>query len=136
MNHILKLQSSVKEEWFNLAFARDSSNFKIVDAFLKNWALEGANKFGWDKKLIFAMVYAPELMIDKKGTLQINRYDSTSLIVPNWVGPPTNCGCASSDDLCDPIYHDYFCQTGINCKPSDIGCGTFYMYACNGICTA
>lgn len=46
---------------------------------------------------------------------------------------PPDCGCSSSSDYCG-LGHD--CATGYphSCFDSEAGCGTFWMYSCDGLC--
>jgi len=46
------------------------------------------------------------------------------------VGPDNACSCATADSYCGNNTH---CQSG-GCGYSSSGCGTFYAYACDGLC--
>lgn len=43
----------------------------------------------------------------------------------------SNCSCSTKSDFCSGV----FTCTASDCTTSNNGCGFFFMYACNGICT-
>jgi hypothetical protein len=45
----------------------------------------------------------------------------------------SSCQCSTWDDLC--IGSICYYQAGYSCDRTDLGCGTFWSYHCDGICT-
>jgi hypothetical protein len=132
MNHILKLQSSLKVEWYTNGYNQDKIKFDEVDKFFRNWVNEGMAQFGWQKKFIISMLITPETVIDKNGTLLIKRFETMSSISPNRVGPPPICNCYAGPNQ-EPCGDGYCVQT--SCNGSGTNCGYGGVYPCNGLCT-
>lgn len=45
---------------------------------------------------------------------------------------PPDCSCSTSSDYCGVTWD---CETIVPCYDSDYGCGTIWLYGCDGLCT-
>jgi hypothetical protein len=50
--------------------------------------------------------------------------------MPKTEGPPPNCSCATQSNYCSP---NKFCGSA-QCTTTPSGCGTFWLYSCDGQC--
>lgn len=93
------------------------------DLFFYKWFEESRERFKWNNKLIFGIVASGNSLIDKNGTLSVSNNRVTNLSYTE-----SNCNCSKNSDWCLTSTCD-----DASCEVND-GCGTMFVYDCNGRC--
>jgi len=125
--HICLLAETMKLEWFDDNFKKN--NLDKIDNFLNQWVNDGMDYFGWTKDELGRMVACLKDVEMEDQYVVLKQLPSTEKPV---VKPQSRCTCSRTSDWCSwgERCNDPDCQT----RPD--GCGTFWMYQCDGLCTA
>ena len=123
ISHICLLAESMKLEWFEKNFMKN--NFDKINIFLNKWVNDGFLYFGWTKDEVGRMVaclYDVE-MEDENVILRVGIGGGT-------IGVEARCTCSQTSDWC---FWGEKCRN-ISCSGGGIGCGTLWLYQCDGSC--
>lgn len=95
---------------------------KTRNDFLKTWLYYSKANLEWSAGTIKAIV----TRIDMKGF--------TGQLTDDIGGGSGTCTCSTSDDYCGPAPLGYCKQFKNNCKIRSWGCGTMFLWTCDGQC--
>lgn len=112
-----------------------SDNDKMdLDLFTYTWVNDAQEKLGWDKKVCFAIIASGDIIEDCEGNLKPLKKSRGYGDLSGDEIKKENCNCSTESDWCGvPItnYEDICKETP--CKVIN-GCGTFFVYDCDGRC--
>lgn len=100
----------------------------IFDLFIYEWKDKARVDFGWSNSLLFSILASGNTMLDTTGTLLITSNKKNS----RYLEPYSSCNCSTSSDWCDSSSINE-CEKK-SCDDSTYGCGTIWIYSCNGVC--
>lgn len=100
----------------------------VFDLFIYEWIDKAKVDLGWSNSLLFPILASGNTMIDTNGTLLITNNKANSRALT----PYSSCNCSTSSDWCDSSSINE-CEKK-SCEDSTYGCGTIWIYSCNGVC--
>ncbi len=144
--NLKEIRTMTRSEWKNLdeyvkrgcfvAFTQqqkvDFWKEKFNEALELGWTKEEAEhikaeqQFQWSKSTIAGLIATGNKLLDKKGTVQINQ---TRAMTKS--GGESRCNCSTSSDWCSGSVD---CQSTNDCDDNNHGCGTLFVYSCDGRC--
>lgn len=103
---------------------------------LYKWINYASEILKWDQETIYSLVYTPQLLTASKKIPE--SYFVTAKTRSEDGGRKTcNCGDAHGILACYHPYASYNCRiAGVDCAPSDNGCGMLWLEKCWGVCYA
>lgn len=108
---------------FEKGFLLDEANSKEFKGFIEEWRLISKEKFGWSNSMQYCIaaygdVITTQMFKELKDGLSFDR-------VGNY------CECSSNSDWCS----NGTCNSNERCSADAVdGCGTLWLFRCNGIC--
>lgn len=127
--HIKAMYRFVDEhpEYFDFSTKRTDEEIEIFELFVYGWTKKAEQQFRWSKNTIAGLIATGNQLLDKNGTVQINQ---TRAMTKS--GGESKCNCSTDSDWCST-------STSIDCQDADCedsthGCGTLFVYSCNGRC--
>ena len=128
-NHIKELQNFIDQNPVYLQGKRlTEQQANQLDLFAYKWMTKAENDFGWDKKLIYAIIASANNLIDKDGNIEIHTHQKR-VLRSGESGSTSDCNCNQTYDFCLTNH----CEDS-KCEEASIGCGWILAYACNGLC--
>lgn len=138
LQHIQKAENFliVNEKWI---FAKNLSNEDLdkIDSFFYSWQKYAKEKLNWDQAVIYGIAGTGYPMMDKKGTLQINK--KKRLYMDNLHSnegediKKQECHCKEDHLLaCFPL-ESLHCERS-HCDKTNSGCGWLFTAPCDGTC--
>lgn len=114
------------------------------ELFVYKWQEDAIDKLGWTKKLIYSITASGDKLTNKEGDIQIS---SAIIISPSVVmtnsetGSGSSCACSQLSDFCDifgeiPSNVVSCNHNNSNCTTTGSGCGIFFEFSCDGICSS
>ena len=126
--HIETLLNMVvnNDEWFSNDRSEEVMDQIAIEIY--RWTEYAREELGWDRKLGYALLGTPQIMNAHK---EVN----SSLPLPSFSkqegsGNRGKCECSTSSNWCS----DTGCLYVASCDASSLGCGTMWLYSCDGLC--
>ncbi|MGG6545368.1 UNVERIFIED_CONTAM: bacteriocin fulvocin C-related protein [Prevotella sp. 15_C9] len=139
LQHIQKAENFLitNKKWI---FAKKLSNEDLdkIDSFFYSWQKYAKEKLNWDQAVIYGIVGTGYPMMDKEGTLKINKEKRLSMADnlqenDEIGGNSIECHCKEDHVLaCFPLTQMY-CEKS-HCDKTNTGCGWLFTAPCDGTC--
>jgi len=135
-HHIQSMLELIKDNLFFFSNERDQEELDKVEVELYKWTEYAQEELDWDKTLLYAIVGTPEVLSTDK-TIKTSASNLSSPLklksLSEEEGYRIKCSCSTNSDWCG-IYsfcYELLCDEELN---GPIGCGTIWLYKCNGLC--
>ncbi|MDE5710858.1 MAG: bacteriocin fulvocin C-related protein [Bacteroides sp.] len=127
--HIKAMYQFVDEhpEYFDFSTKRTDEEIEYFELFVYKWTKKAEQQFQWSKNTIGGLIATGNKLLDKNGTVQINQTRAMTKSVKE----KSPCNCNVKSDWCSASVD---CEATNNYEDSVHGCGTLWVYSCNGRC--
>ena len=123
----------------NLNLFENEISQDVMDEFeivLFKWKEYAVEELGWTPQLLFAIINTPQSM---NADREIAIVENPVVRLRNGTEKDCNANCSQLTEedssgnwyVCPAFFHK--CKSG-ECNVTSSGCGTFWMYKCNGTC--
>ena len=125
--HIKLMRNFVDEhpDYFDLSIEKTDKEIETFEIFVYKWIKKAEQELKWNKQIINGLIATGNHLLDKQGTIQTNLPK-----VMTKAGGETECNCNTESDWCS--IGD--CMESHSCDGTNHGCGTLWVYSCNGLC--
>ncbi|MDR1339242.1 MAG: bacteriocin fulvocin C-related protein [Prevotellaceae bacterium] len=142
IQHIEVLLSIVKENSKVFESNVSQKNMDNLEVDLYRWKEYAIEELKWSPELLYALINTQEAMTSDKQIIR-NR-DSGMRLKAGGESSQPNCDCnsssvtseASSGNWLPCVVGLHVCNIDSGCKATSIGCGSLWLYGCNGTCVS
>lgn len=117
--------------YFDSTRENTDEEIETFEVFAYEWIKKAESEFGWSRKLIAGLVASPNAIINKEGILKLS-HTSSNKRVKTRMETEVECNCSTSSNWCS-IDISIECMD-VPCSISASGCGTLWLYDCDGLC--
>lgn len=123
-NHIKAMLNFVSSypNYFDFSIEKTDEEIEFFELFIYNWKDKAKNELKWKDELIYNMIASGNEILNKEGKV---KQSETRVLASN------DCSCSNTSDWC-PI--GTYCKYDHVCSSSTHGCGSLFVYECNGLC--